>query len=699
MKIPFQLHPRVFASLGSDLVTNDIVAVIELVKNSFDAMAKRVDVRVLRSPSSEELYIEIQDDGCGMSSSVIKNVWCVVATPYRLKQTISREGKRTRRVSGAKGLGRLSSARLGNRLELVTKMKGQPCWQLNLLWNNLSEATSLRSCEIDLEKCPIPKGLGDHGTLIRIYDLSGEWDETRVSDLRQQLSRLISPFSKIDDFRIWFLGPDASEAEEIEITPPKFLDHPPYLIRGKVDEKGALGAKYRYSWNSSDRKSSIKSQLWPTDIKPPSCGAFNFEIRAWDIDSASVDELSRRFDLNKATIRKDIRSYHGMSLYRDEIIVLPKSDSARDWLGLDLRRVSRIGVRMSTSQIVGYVAISSQRNKKIRDTSDRERLEDNRASRDFKKLLVRVVDVLADERSKDRIEKSQKEQPFHDLFGKLSASGLVENINEAANRGASAQEVLPLVEEYSTQVQETIDNIERRLIYYSRLASLGVLSAILVHEVRNHTFTIAGLIDKVRAWVDDKNPQGDRFEKVLKLAERGISSLERLAERFAPLASRAAGSRKRYCVLEEIFQECIEMREKEIEAKNVTIKFSSTVKTPLAVDPGEMTAIIINLLDNAIYWLSYRKDKDLRIEMHKTMRPQSKRVNIRIDDTGPGVSTGDEERVFYPGYTRKPDGLGMGLTVASEIVAQYGGKMGLIQPGFLRGASFEFDLPMAEVDV
>ena len=55
------------------------------------------------------------------------------------------------------------------------------------------------------------------------------------------------------------------------------------------------------------------------------------------------------------------------------VLVLPKSENARDWLGLDLRRVSRVGPRLSTSQIVGYVLITSKHNPKIQDTSDRER--------------------------------------------------------------------------------------------------------------------------------------------------------------------------------------------------------------------------------------------------------------------------------------------------------------------------------------
>jgi len=115
--IPFRFHPRVFAALGADLVTNDLVAVIELVKNSYDAFARRVDVR-FKVGDDGKLCLEIEDDGLGMSEETIREVWCVVATPFRAENTTSKRQEKQRRVTGAKGLGRLSAARLGNALQV-----------------------------------------------------------------------------------------------------------------------------------------------------------------------------------------------------------------------------------------------------------------------------------------------------------------------------------------------------------------------------------------------------------------------------------------------------------------------------------------------------------------------------------------------------------------------------------------------------
>jgi signal transduction histidine kinase len=706
VKIPFRMHPRVFSSLGADLVTNDIVAIIELVKNAYDAFATRVDVRFRQPDGPDSMLIEIEDNGEGMSRSVIENVWCVVATPYRMAEPVTKRGKKTRRVSGEKGLGRLSAARLGNRLEMITKSADGPCWQVNVDWLDLATQNNPESCSAEIFEYTAQPPFGDHGTIVRVHNLNDPWNQARWNELKEQLSRLVSPFAEVRDFEIWLTLPD-EEAEPTEIEPPDFLSYPPYSIKGKIDGTGFAHCEYTYSAHRGAKKRTIKKSLWAdtesaedgnAEVKgkgSPACGPFDFEIRAWDIDRDSLEEIAERFEnLNRQTIRKDIKNYRGISVYRDGILVSPKSESARDWLGLDIRRVSRLGRRLSTSQVVGYATITANSNPKLKDTSDRERLVDSTATSDFIKLLTGVVEILEGEREKDRQEATHKEPPFKDLFAALSAEDLVDEVSRLAKEGGNASDVVPLVEEFNTRLQETIGQIERRLIYYSRLASIGVLSAIIVHEVRNQTLVIGRLCRMLRKLFDQDDSSVKKIESDLNLAEQAVRSLERIADRFAPLASRAFGTRRRDCILEDTIRECLAMREQEIKMKKIIAGCISSTRTTVAVDPGELIAVLINLLDNALYWFSYIKDRERRIEFRVSHLSHAKRAKVEVHDSGPGIQDGDEERIFWPGVTRKPEGLGMGLTVASEIVAQYGGKMYLIKPGVLGGASFGFDLPI-----
>jgi signal transduction histidine kinase len=693
-KISFKLHPRVFAALGTDLVTSDVVAIIELVKNSYDALASRVDVRV----TVDEPLIEVTDDGVGMTRFEIENVWSVVATPYKLNAPM----KGGRRVSGEKGLGRLSAARLGNQLEMITKAQGQPCWRVRVNWPALASSKNISDCNIELTRYAGKLPFDDTGTCIRITDLKSEWTEERIDDLAEQLSRLISPFDVIDDFKILLHAPGSSP-KPIAIEAPEFLAKPPYRIKGEVNQKGVV--KCVYSCGNVRRK-RIEEKLWwrvlgfreesdeAKEPSPPQCGSFAFEIRAWDIDSESVREIANNYSLGRRDVTQGIRNYKGISVYRDKILVLPKSETARDWLGLDLRRVSRVGGRLSTSQLVGYVSISSEKNPSITDTSDRERLVENPATQDFKRLLKGVVELLEDERERDRTKPGHQEPPLKELFASLSATPLLHKIQELSSTGRSAAEAIPFVEQYNSKLQDAVTQIERRLVYYSRVASLGVLAASIVHEVRNQTINIGRLLAALGRFRSDPENPLVVIEKEISLAERAVQSLDQMAKRFAPLATRSSSSQKSSTV-EEIISECLQMRQEEIEKKSVEVQPPDT-HTTVAVNPGELTAIIINFLDNSLFWLSAVPADDRQIEFSVERSPNG-RVEVQVHDSGPGVTAGDEERIFWPGVTSKPGGLGMGLTVASELVSQVGGATRLIVPGILGGASFAFDLPAERV--
>ncbi|MBI5759702.1 MAG: ATP-binding protein, partial [Planctomycetales bacterium] len=372
-----------FKALGTDLVTNDVVAIIELVKNAYDAYATVVDVRFVQGKFGWDL--EIEDNGSGMSRSTIEEAWCTVATPYRKGHPVAKhKGKRGRRTSGEKGLGRLSAARLGNKLEMVTQTEDGECWTLEVDWEQLATAAALDQCFAKIRKTIEPP-FETSGTRFRIYPLRTVWNDETWNDLRDNLGRLLPPFAIKDNFTIRLSRPGFLE-DAISVKPPEFLNHPKYLIRGTVEDTGTVRYGYTYSAGPDAKvRPSDGTITWAqvqdqakdatlSAMTTPGFGRFTFELRAWDTTSDDTQELSERFDLKKASIKASIKAYKGISVYRDGVLVLPKSEGTRDWLGLDVRRIGKVGLRMSTTQMVGIVAISAKQNPKIEDTSDRERL-------------------------------------------------------------------------------------------------------------------------------------------------------------------------------------------------------------------------------------------------------------------------------------------------------------------------------------
>ena len=701
-RIPFRMHPRVFAALGADLVTNDVVAVIEIVKNSYDAFATKAWVRFGTDPHQGQ-YLEVEDNGCGMDRATIEDVWCLVATPYRRLNPTVTKGKKKRRVAGEKGLGRLAVARLGDRLEMLTQAEGSPCWRVTVAWSDFSESDDMAACYAVCEEFPEPSPFRASGTRVRIYGLKNDWDEARISDLEENLARLISPFFNVGDFGV-LLVPPGSEGhpEEIKIESPAFLSTPKYQIAGHLDPAGNVYCKYVYSpvKNGGRRRTSLQLS-WEQvcrgiegrsvcDREAPGCGPFEFEIRAWDIRAVDTQEIAERYEMPKSQVRKAIRAHKGISVYRDGILALPKSESSRDWLGLDLRRVSKVGPRLSTSQIVGYVSISGDDNPKIRDTSDREGFVSEPEVIAFQEILIQVVSLLENERNKDR-PSPQGERPLEELFEDLCAEDLLSETIAIAEEDAPASDAVPLLREFRENLDKARAAIQQRFVFYSRLATVGTIAQMIVHEIRNRTTALGSFLRAVEKSLDTS---GDEvLSRKVELAKSAIGSLERLSDTFAPLASRAFRRRKRDAVLEESIKRCLTFVAGDISRMGIEIKTPGASVTRVAVDPGELDAILLNLIANAVYWLD-QVPKDRKIEFRLSRLHEGKRARVHVHDTGPGVHDDDVDRIFWPGVTRKPDGIGMGLTVASELVAEYGGQMCTIHPGKLGGATFAFDVPV-----
>ena len=703
-QIPFRMHPRVFSALGADLVTNDVVAVIELVKNAYDAYATRVDVR-FGTNSKDGPFLEIEDDGYGINRTTIKDVWCVVATPFRAENPVSEKGNRIRRVAGEKGLGRLSAARLGSRLDMFTRMDGEPCWKVVVNWSDLSSRKEMEACHVGIERVDDDIPLADTGTLVRILGLKSDWNDEEVDDLRENLSRLVSPFAEVDDFKIFLTPPgDEEKSTEVEVSAPQFLSKPKYAVRGHVEADGTVHGKYRFSpiRKGSRRGATINmtwrqiAKLYKEDIKKTECdcsecGPFEFEIRAWDIGPDDTEEIAETFGENKRHIRKAIKSHKGISVYRDGILMLPKSEDTRDWLGLDLRRISKLGTRLSTVQIVGYVSISAEANPNIEDKSDREGLVNDSAVVVFKVILKAIVSQLENERDIDRPEPADEER-LSDLFEDLTADDLLAELIAISDEGAPAADAVPMLAEFNKKLERVRNAIKKRFTYYSRLATVGTIAQMLVHEIRNRTTIFGNFVRFISNQMTDEADEA--LTKKVGQAMSAIESMERLADTFAPLASRAFRRRRRDSLLEESIERCLSFVAKDIDELSVKVSLPKS-ETRVAVDPGELDAIVLNLIANSVYWLGQVK-RNRRLEFRISRFNQGQRVRLSVSDSGRGVSDEDAKKIFLPGVTKKPGGIGMGLTVASELVGEYGGEMRLVQPGKLGGATFAFDMPFKE---
>ena len=242
---PFKISTRLKDLIGRDLITNDFVAVFELVKNSFDAHAKVVRIRF------EEDLIVIADDGKGMSQDDIRDKWLFVAYSAKREGTEDEDyrdkiASPIRAFAGAKGVGRFSCDQLGSRLKLSSKAAGKSVQTLEIDWARYEKDAKQEFGEVlvdysEVSDFPEPalQLNGNTGTVLEIKELRSEWDRDKIRALKRELTKLINPFTaETPRFQIEVIAPAEQAADQRDADYNKTLPEgkePKLLVNGKVE--------------------------------------------------------------------------------------------------------------------------------------------------------------------------------------------------------------------------------------------------------------------------------------------------------------------------------------------------------------------------------------------------------------------------------------------------------------------------------
>lgn len=714
-KVPIVMHPKAFAAFGADLVTNDVVALIELVKNAYDAFAYDVSIEFTENNDGAPVLI-ISDDGLGMTKEVIVNAWAVIATNNKVKNPyVKRDGK-TRAVSGNKGMGRFSAARLGGKLSLVTKTKKEGCYKIDLDWNMFNSAASINECNFILEKIEDDTIKTESGTIMTISELNHIWVSDDFADLQEELSRIINPFGKSERFQIKlkYDGEDSC----INIQVPEFVNHPKYLFNASVDANGNVEWTYCFSplKKGLDFSNNVSGNLLWSEIleelgselnktsqkhhkilseKTPSCGQFKMEIRVWDRDTESIQDITELYSMKRAAYKSALRAYKGLSVYRDGVLVLPKSEASRDWIGLDLRRVGRVGDRISTNQIIGIIEISSSDNPNIKDATDREKLVDTVEYLEFTTIIKAAVKLLEGLRKNDRIEaeshSTEGSRTLTDLLAGVDSQELLTEVEEKVKSGCTVADLVQIVKDYNSDTQGKIDDLKERLVYYGQVASVGSISGFIIHEIRGRMTSVKRFLDYSEK---EYSPFTTKIQKSFDYATLAHERMIDVSNTFAPIFDAGLRHRKNYCNLLQELRNSIALVDKKIVDNNVNIKIDCDEGYIVNMHRGELQTVLINLIDNAVYWTAQKNGQDNRIIEIIVKPDDNKHLLVEISDNGCGIDEKDAGRIFAPGVTKKKFGVGMGLVIVTELLGKYDAEVSVVIPGRIdNGATFRLMLP------
>ena len=305
---------RLIGLIGEELISDEPVALVELVKNSYDADATSVHVRFEGINPNHPERIIVVDNGLGMSLDTVLTSWLEPGTSTKRKVDRSPGG---RLYQGAKGIGRFAAARLARSLFLESRPPSDQYGVVVLLdWGAFGDEGYLDEISIDYEERPFGKF---SGTRLSLEGLRKEWRGEDYEQLYDRLSRMISPFSteagvlEVSDFKVVLDIPGFPQLSG-DVSPPELVLQPKYLLKGGVNSEGLFSGEIFYNDESiriiRDEKLRGKGVV-------PLCGSFDVEIRAWDRDREGLEPISERLSMGLQEIRRTLDRYCGVSIYRD----------------------------------------------------------------------------------------------------------------------------------------------------------------------------------------------------------------------------------------------------------------------------------------------------------------------------------------------------------------------------------------------
>ncbi len=665
MESNFKISPRVLAHLGEDLIKNESIAILELVKNSYDACAGICIVDfVFKNNLLNEIIIE--DDGTGMDLDIIENVWLVVGTDN--KRDTSKERGCNRVPLGEKGIGRLGTHKLGKKIHLISKRDGFKEVELFIDWSKLETAKGIEDFKISITENESSKHFnGSTGTLLKISELKASWDKRQLREVYRAINSLNSPFEHTDDdFKVIvdsntdiFEGlPDFEDIKNAAL----------YFAKCKIENNRITEFSYEFKpWSTltrisgnrnktekdfgdfqlllSKKKEGKNREIEHFSLENHNIGVIEFEIAIFDNDS----QILNYANIEKKSIRDYLKENGGIRVYRDGVRVYDYGEKENDWLGIDLNRVHRLGGNISNHIAIGAVQLQDRsKSRDLKEKTNREGFVENEAFQAFKDAVSFALDLFVAERNVDkkRLTVLYKKHAIEPVLSDLN--DVMEIVENKVSEKRTRDEIL----KYLSRINDQYKEVKSVLI---RSANAGLNLAVVIHEIEKLT---AGLVGSINH---------KKFEKAINITLQ----LEKIIQGYSVMIKSSSVKKGKLSNIVRLAFDNYEFRFKD---HNVTTISNNSDLTGLYAR-SEAVSVLTNLLDNSLFWLSYARIKNRTVSAFIT--DQIKGYNsIVVSDNGPGFKLPPDVAV-KPFITGKPNaiGSGLGLHIADEMMKEMKGQL------------------------
>ena len=725
-RAPLSIRPyaRLLTMLGEQLLKNERVALVELIKNSYDADADSVDVEFEGfgedMSTRPESRIVVRDNGCGMSLDTVRTAWMNPATPTKFlakKRGRRHTPEKGRVVQGEKGIGRFAVLKLARKISVATRMRGADLETVvSYDFSRFDDdfvAENGEEREIFLDEMKIdwdqrkPEMLpgSARGTVIQMEALKGAWNERLIDRLFRDVANLTDPVSRLtrkDTEDIFEIGVvcngkrrEVSHAEEEKLK-SLVEDKSVFSVRGRFVSEGCV---YRFDRGVGEEEVSLYEERvkglwiwgqWYRDQQAKAqaatrqayaCGDFAFQFYIFDFARG----IDGRYLLTQDD--KNLLKEHRIYLYRDGVRVYPYGDPDDDWLNVDVwRGTGRAGDFFSNDQIIGWVDITQEGNPALRDKTNREGLiETGGAAEDFVFLISTFLSHIKQgpfQRYQTKQQRKNLAKAVRERVVAVRLDKLKRSLQEAGE-SARAREVSKIESEY----QQERSFLTQRAEMTEDLAGVGLSVEMASHDImllltRAQDIGLRLARHAHKGSIKDVREQADMLVGVLQQIVIGMRDVQSLF--------RSSRRRRKVLKVEPILDKIHGIYASLLEKLDITYNKSVVGTSPLVANTtdGVVMQVLINLFDNAAYWLDTKARGKVR-EIRVTLDGDA--GELVFADSGPGMDLEDKPYIFEAYFSGKgQEGRGLGLYIARQLLDRYEYGIEVVDPreGSLGGANF-----------